>query len=69
MQGMARSTGRVRLWLPCAIVRPLVISDENCSCQNLSLTFLHYFMMHEAIWGLSKNTAPIYNMISMKNKL
>lgn len=26
-------------------------------------------MIYEAIWGLSKNTAPIYNTISMENKL
>lgn len=30
----------------------LVIFDESCSCQNLILTFLPYFMIYEAIWGL-----------------
>lgn len=29
----------------------------------------YYFMIYKAIWGLSKNTAPIYNTISMENKL
>lgn len=50
------------LWL-------LVLFDEKYSFQSLILTFLCYFMIYEAIWGLPRNTALIYNTVSMKNKL
>lgn len=49
--------------------RSLVIFDENESCQSLNLTSLRYSMIYEAIWGLSKNTAPIYSTASMESKL
>lgn len=67
-----RNTGGSKHWLTCAVTLTLWllgIFDEHRSCQNLILAFLRYFMIYEAIWGLSKNTAPIYNTISMENKL